>query len=157
MKTEVIILAAGKGTRMVSSLPKPLHPLLGKPLIEYILAAVQPLSDHLPVMVIGHGGEEIQQIFAERARFVVQGDLLGTGHAVQQAETILNDNTGLVLVVYGDMPLVQRQTLEKLIETQKGHSGPVTILTVVEEAPRGFGRVARDGSVSYTHLRAHET
>lgn len=146
MKTEVIILAAGKGTRMVSSLPKPLHPLLGKPLIEYILAAVQPLSDHLPVMVIGHGGEEIQQIFAERARFVVQGDLLGTGHAVQQAETILNDNTGLVLVVYGDMPLVQRQTLEKLIETQKGHSGPVTILTVVEEAPRGFGRVARDGS-----------
>ena len=146
MKTEVIILAAGKGTRMVSSLPKPLHPLLGKPLIEYVLAAVQPLSDNPPVMVIGHGGEEIQQTFAEKARYVIQRDLLGTGHAVQQAETILNDSTGLVLVVYGDMPLVQRQTLEKLIETQKGHTGPVTILTMIEESPRGFGRVARDGS-----------
>ena len=145
MKTEVIILAAGKGTRMVSSLPKPLHPLLGKPLIEYVLAVVQPLSDNPPVMVIGHGGEEIQRTFAEKARFVVQGDLLGTGHAVQQAETILKDSTGLVLVVYGDMPLVLRQTLEKLIETQKGHTGPVTILTMIEEAPRGFGRVVRDG------------
>jgi len=146
MKTEVIILAAGKGTRMASSLPKPLHPLLGKPLIEYVLAAVQPLSEYPPVMVIGHGGEEIQQALADKARFVIQEELLGTGHAVQQAETILNDRTDLVLVVYGDMPLVRLQTLEKLIETQKNHSGPVTILTVSEEDPRGFGRVARDGS-----------
>lgn len=146
MKTEVIILAAGKGTRMESSLPKPLHPLLGKPLIEYVLAAVQPLSGNPPVMVIGHGGEEIQQTLAGKARFVVQEDLLGTGHAVQQAESILNDSPGLVVVVYGDMPLVQQKTLEKLIDTQKGHTGPMTILTVIEEAPRGFGRVARDGS-----------
>lgn len=146
MNTDVIILAAGKGTRMVSSLPKPLHPLLGKPLIEYVFAAVQSLSDLPPVMVVGYGGEEIQQALADKARFVVQQELLGTGHAVQQAEALLNANHGLVLVVYGDMPLVKQQTLERLIDTQKGHAGPMTILTVREEDPRGFGRVARDAS-----------
>ena len=146
MKTDVIILAAGKGTRMVSSIPKPLHPLLGKPLIEFVLAAVHPLCDDPPVIVIGHGGEEIQNIFGDRVRFALQRELLGTGHAVQQAESILKDNSDLVLVVYGDMPLVQPQTLTNLIETQKEHTGPLTILTVVEQDPRGFGRVLRDDS-----------
>lgn len=146
MNIEVIILAAGKGTRMVSSLPKPLHPLLGKPLIAYILSAVQPLSENLPVMVIGHGGEKIQQQLAQQARFVVQKDLLGTGHAVQQVEPILKGESGLVLVVYGDMPLVRTQTLKSLVEAQQGNPGPVTILTVVEEDPRGFGRISRDRS-----------
>jgi bifunctional UDP-N-acetylglucosamine pyrophosphorylase/glucosamine-1-phosphate N-acetyltransferase len=146
MNTEVIILAAGKGTRMVSSLPKSLHPLLGKPLIEFVLSAVQPLSNNLPVIVIGHGGDRIKSILDEKARFVIQEELLGTGHAVQQAEAILKDSSGLVLVVYGDMPLVQPQTLKNLLEKQKEHTGPMTILTVVEEDPRGFGRVARDSS-----------
>ena len=145
MKTDVIILAAGKGTRMVSSIPKPLHPLLGKPLIEYVLSAVQPLSESLPVLVIGYEGEIIQQKLAGKARFVVQEELLGTGHAVQQVESILTDSS-LVLVVYGDMPLVNPQTLLNLLETQKNHSGPMTMLTLVEEDPRGFGRVVRDGS-----------
>ena len=146
MKTEVIILAAGKGTRMKSDLPKPLHPLLGKPLIEYVLSAAQPLSDNLPVIVIGHGGDEIKQFLADKARFVVQKDLLGTGHAVQQAKAILKESSGLVLVVYGDMPLVQPQTLKNLLDTQRTHSGPMTLLTVIEEDPRGFGRIVRDNS-----------
>lgn len=146
MKTDVIILAAGKGTRMVSDTPKPLHSLLGKPLIEYVLSAVQSLCDDPPVIVIGHGGEEIQNRFEGRVRFVLQEELLGTGHAVQQAESILGNNSDLVLVVYGDMPLVQPQTLKSLIETQKEHTGPLTLLTVVEQDPRGFGRVVRDGA-----------
>lgn len=144
MNTEVIILAAGKGTRMVSELAKPLHSLMGKPLVEYVLDAVQPLSGNLPVLVIGHGGEEIRQSFAEAARFVVQEDLLGTGHAVMQAESLLKQSPGLVLVVYGDMPLVRPQTLKSLIDTQEEHDGPLTILTVIEEDPRGFGRIVRD-------------
>ena len=146
MKTDVIILAAGMGTRMVSSLPKPLHPLLGKPLIEYVLSAVQPLSDNLPVIVIGHGGDEIQEKLADKGRFVVQEDLLGTGHAVQQAESLLKDHSDQVLVVYGDMPLIKPQTLKNLVETQQEHTGPVTILTLIDEDPRGFGRVVRDNS-----------
>jgi bifunctional UDP-N-acetylglucosamine pyrophosphorylase/glucosamine-1-phosphate N-acetyltransferase len=146
MKTEVIILAAGKGTRMVSSLPKPLHPLMGKPIIHYVLSSVQPLSEKLPVLVIGHGGDIIQEELAGKARFVVQEELLGTGHAVQQAESILDKGSDLVLVVYGDMPLVKPATLEKLIETQKSQSGAMTLLTVTEEDPRGFGRIIRNES-----------
>jgi len=146
MKTDVIILAAGKGTRMVSSTPKPLHPLLGKPIIHYVLSAVQPLADDPPLIVIGHGGEQIQEDVGDEGRFVVQEELLGTGHAVQQTESILRGSGDLVLVVYGDMPLVQPQTLKKLVETQTKHAGPMTILTLIEEDPRGFGRVARDGA-----------
>ena len=146
MNIDVIILAAGKGTRMGSSLPKPLHPLLGKPLIEYILAAVEPLNSKPPIIVIGHGGQKIQEKLGDRALFVVQEELLGTGHAVQQAEKSLKANSGLVLVVYGDMPLMRSQTLERLVKTQQDHSGPLTILTFFEEDPRGFGRIARDGS-----------
>ncbi len=144
MKTDVIVLAAGKGTRMMSGTPKPLHPLMGKSLIEHVLSAVQPICDHPPLLVIGHGGEEIQHKLKGTARFVIQEELLGTGHAVQQAESTLKDNSDLVLVVYGDMPLVQPQTLMNLVEAQKGHTGPMTILTLVEKDPRGFGRVVRD-------------
>jgi bifunctional UDP-N-acetylglucosamine pyrophosphorylase/glucosamine-1-phosphate N-acetyltransferase len=146
MKTDVIILAAGKGTRMVSSMPKPLHTLMGKPLIEYVLTAVQSLTETLPVIVIGEEGGDIQTSLETRARFVVQGELLGTGHAVQQAETLLKGNSDLVLVVYGDMPLIRPKTLKRLLDTQKDHSGPLTILTLIDEDPRGFGRIARDNS-----------
>jgi bifunctional UDP-N-acetylglucosamine pyrophosphorylase/glucosamine-1-phosphate N-acetyltransferase len=146
MKTDVIILAAGKGTRMVSDLPKPLHLLMGKPLIEYVLSAVQPLGEDLPVLVIGYGGEEIQEVLAGKARFVVQEELLGTGHAVEQTASILKDNSDQVLIVYGDMPLVKPATLENLVNTQKSHTGPLTMLTVVDDDPRGFGRIVRDSA-----------
>jgi bifunctional UDP-N-acetylglucosamine pyrophosphorylase/glucosamine-1-phosphate N-acetyltransferase len=146
MKTDVIILAAGKGTRMVSSLPKPLHLLMGKPIIEYVLSAVQPLAEKPPVIVIGHGGDQIKIELGDRARFVVQEELLGTGHAVQQTESLLKDKSDLVLVVSGDMPLIQPQTLSLLVETQKANAGPVTLLTLIDQNPRGFGRIARDNT-----------
>jgi len=85
MTTDVVILAAGEGTRMLSTLPKPLHPLLGKPLIEYVLEASESLSEKSPVMVVGHGADLIKDSLGERVRFVEQAELLGTGHAVQQA------------------------------------------------------------------------
>jgi len=146
MNTEVIILAAGKGTRMVSDLPKPLHPLMGKPIIHYVLSAVKSLGENPPIIVVGHGGEEIQDVLGDKARFVIQADLLGTGHAVQQAESALRGHSGLVMVVYGDMPLVRERTLQELLETGEKHTGPLTILTVIEEDPRGFGRVVRDAA-----------
>jgi bifunctional UDP-N-acetylglucosamine pyrophosphorylase/glucosamine-1-phosphate N-acetyltransferase len=107
---------------------------------------VLPLSENPPVIVIGHGGDEIQSGLGERARFVVQEELLGTGHAVQQTESLLKGNSDLVLVVYGDMPLIRPRTLLNLFEKQKEHTGPVTILTLVDENPRGFGRIIRDRS-----------
>lgn len=146
MTIDVVILAAGKGTRMVSDLPKPLHPLLGKPLINYVIDAVAPLAENPPVIIIGHGGEKIKETLGSQLRYAVQADLLGTGHAVQQAEKNLKGQSDLVLVLYGDMPLVKTSTLEKLVNNQKSNTGPLTILTLLEDNPRGFGRIARDAS-----------
>jgi len=144
MATDVIILAAGKGTRMRSTLPKPLQPIMGKPIIHYALESAAPLVKDQPVIVLGHGAEQIRQTLGDAPCYVEQIDLLGTGHAVRQAESLLRGKSDLVLVTYVDMPLVRIQTLQQLIDTQKMHSGPMTILTVHEETPRGFGRVIRN-------------
>ncbi len=144
MTTDVVILAAGEGTRMLSTLPKPLHPLLGKPLIEFVLEASESLSEKPPVMVVGYGADLIKDRLGERVRFVEQVELLGTGHAVQQVEELLSGNSDLVLILYGDMPLIRLSTLKSIIETQDSHDGPMTILTVESANPRGFGRINRD-------------
>lgn len=146
MTVDVVILAAGKGTRMVSDIPKPLHPLLGKPLIQYVIEAAAPLADKPPVVVIGHGSEKTRETLGDKLRYAVQADLLGTGHAVQQTEDILKGKSDLILVLYGDMPLVRSRTLENLIQVQKSNKGPLTVLTLVEDDPRGFGRIARESS-----------
>lgn len=146
MTTEVVILAAGEGTRMLSVLPKPLHSLLGKPLIEYVLEASESLSEKPPVMVVGHGADLIKDSLGERVRFVEQAKLLGTGHAVQQAEELLSGYSDLVLILYGDMPLIRQSTLKSIIEIQGSHDGPMTILTVESADPRGFGRINRDSA-----------
>jgi bifunctional UDP-N-acetylglucosamine pyrophosphorylase/glucosamine-1-phosphate N-acetyltransferase len=144
MVIDVIVLAAGKGVRMKSDLPKPLHKLMGKPIINYVIEAAQALVDNPPVVVIGHGGDLFKEHLGDQYSYVEQGELLGTGHAVQQTESTLSGRSDLILVVYGDMPLVQTTTLGKLIDAQKSHQGPVTILTLEEENPRGFGRIVRD-------------
>jgi len=146
MTIDIVILAAGKGTRMVSDLPKPLHPLLGKPLIQYVVDAAVPLTDKPPVIVIGHGGDKIRDTLGNQLKYAVQSDLLGTGHAVQQAENLLKGQSDLVLVLYGDMPLVRTKTLENLVQAQRSNSGPLTLLTLLEDNPRGFGRIDRDPS-----------
>ena len=149
MVTDVVILAAGKGTRMCSDLPKPLHSLMGKPIIHYALRSAAPLVKNDPVVVLGHGAEQIRQALGENLRYVEQGELVGTGHAVSQAESLLKGQSDLVLVTYVDMPLVRTRTLQQLVDTQKANSGPMTLLTVHEEDPRGFGRIIRnsDGNI----------
>lgn len=149
MKITSIILAAGQGTRMKSNLPKVLHPICGKPMVWHALQAAKVVSQETPVMVIGHGAEAVRDLIGSAARFVVQAERLGTGHAVQQAESILKGKTDLVLVSAADMPLLSGETLSKLVETQKANSGPMTMLTIIADDPRGFGRVVRgeDGGV----------
>ena len=144
METTLIILAAGQGTRMCSSLPKVLHHLAGRPLIWHSLQTAAALNSRQPVVVIGHSGEAVQKAVGEAARFVVQREQLGTGHAVQAAETLLQNEGGLLLVVSADMPLLKADTLQRLVDTQKTNDGPVTMLTVIADDPRGFGRVLRD-------------
>ena len=115
MTTAAVILAAGYGTRMKSALPKVMHPLLGRPMIDWAVAAVQPLVDLPPVVVVGHGKEEVQAVLGDRVRYVEQAQLLGTGHAVQQAAAVLHGQADAVLVTYGDMPLLRSETLAALV------------------------------------------
>jgi bifunctional UDP-N-acetylglucosamine pyrophosphorylase/glucosamine-1-phosphate N-acetyltransferase len=148
MKITSILLAAGQGTRMKSSLPKVLHPVCGQPMIEYALRLAWEASTELPVVVIGHGGEAVRDFLGDAARCVVQHPQLGTGHAVLQARDLLLDQTDLVLVTYADMPLLRAETLVRLVEAQKRTRGPLTLLTVIAEDPRGFGRILRDAQGS---------
>ena len=149
MKITAILLAAGQGTRMRSSLPKVLHPIAGKPMIWHALQAIRHVTTEKPVVVVGHGAQEVTKYLDVLAQTVLQEPQLGTGHAVMQAEPLLKGITDLVVVCYSDMPLLRGETLEKLVETQKKNKGPISILTVVADDPRGFGRIIRkaDGSV----------
>jgi len=144
MKVTSIILAAGKGTRMRSGLPKVLHPLLGKPMFEYALETARQVTGLDPVMVIGHEADAVRQAVGSHARFVVQEPQLGTGHAVQQSESLLSGQTELVLVTSADMPLLTPETLNALVEKQAHNSGPFSMLTVIRADARGFGRIIRD-------------
>jgi bifunctional UDP-N-acetylglucosamine pyrophosphorylase/glucosamine-1-phosphate N-acetyltransferase len=144
-----IILAAGQGTRMRSNLPKVLHPLSGRPLIQYALDAVNGLTTNPPVVVIGHGADEVRQKVGSGVRFVIQQPQLGTAHAVMMAEPLLNQEADFVIITTADMPLIRPETLHQLMEAHLEYEGPITMLTGFAEDPRGFGRVERaaDGSV----------
>ncbi len=146
MRLAAVILAAGQGTRMKSALPKVLHPLAGRPLIEYALETALALADLPPVIVVGPQHDEVRRAVEGRAVCVEQAEPRGTGHAVLQARAALREMSDLVLVTYADMPLLSVETLGRLVDTQKRNSGPLTILTLVHGDPRGFGRVLRDAS-----------
>jgi bifunctional UDP-N-acetylglucosamine pyrophosphorylase / glucosamine-1-phosphate N-acetyltransferase len=143
MQTSAIILAAGQGTRMRSSLAKVLHTLAGRPLIQYCLDATSSLSANKPVLVVGHGSEAVREVVGEAARFVYQEEQLGTAHAVLTAETLLAGESELVLVTNADMPLITRETLTKLVHIQESNLGPIAMLTLHSTNPRGFGRIIR--------------
>src|SRR3990172_2408569 len=119
MKVTAILLAAGQGTRMKSSLPKVLHSIAGKPMIWHALEAIKQATTEKPLVVIGHGAEEVTKYIGDTAQIVIQEPQLGTGHAVMQAEGLLKGKTDLVLVCYSDMPLLRGETLQKLVEKQK--------------------------------------
>ncbi len=149
MKVTAVLLAAGQGTRMKSSLPKVLHPLCGKPMVWHVLEALKSAATEKPVVVVGHGSEEVTGYLGDSALTVLQEPQLGTGHAAMQAEDVLKGKTDYVIVTYADMPLLRGETFKRLVETQRLNPGPFSLLTVVADDPRGFGRVVRkeDGTV----------
>lgn len=149
MKITAILLAAGQGTRMNSSQPKVLHPVVGRPLIWHAMQAIRQCSTEKPIVVVGHAADQVTAYLGDSARTVLQEPQLGTGHALMQAESLLKGKTDLVVVCYGDMPLLRGETLKKLVETQRENTGPLSILTVIADDPRGFGRIIRkpDGTV----------
>lgn len=144
MKVLPVILAAGQGVRMRSRLPKVLHPLAGRPLIQHALRIVQQVADVPPIVVIGHQADQVRAALDESVRTALQEEQLGTGHAVMSAEALARGQSDLVLITYGDMPLLRPETLRALIEVQKNNRGPLSLLTVEMEDPHGFGRIIRD-------------
>ncbi len=144
MKISTIILAAGKGTRMNSKYPKVLHPIAGEPIIWHIIEAVKEFSKELPTVVVGYKADEVKKSLRDTAQFALQSEQLGTAHAVQQTETMLKGKSDMVVVLLGDMPLIMGKTLKALVETQKNNTGPVSMLTVISDDPRGFGRISRN-------------
>ncbi|MCB1678619.1 MAG: bifunctional UDP-N-acetylglucosamine diphosphorylase/glucosamine-1-phosphate N-acetyltransferase GlmU [Halioglobus sp.] len=140
MKLEIIILAAGQGSRMNSSLPKVLHTLAGRPLLEHVVRTALGLHPAAVHVVVGHGGEQVQQaLSAYTIHWVVQERQLGTGHAVLQALPAVAPDS-VVLVLYGDVPLTEPATLERLVA--RAQQAPA-LLTAILDDPRGYGRILR--------------
>jgi bifunctional UDP-N-acetylglucosamine pyrophosphorylase/glucosamine-1-phosphate N-acetyltransferase len=143
MALEILILAAGLGKRMRSSLPKVLHPLAGRPLLAHVLDTAHELSPRKIVVVHGHGAEQVKEAFPEKdVEWVLQAEQLGTAHAVMQAMPRVSADAD-VLVLYGDVPLVQAATLWRLLEAAREG---LAVLTADLENPAAYGRVVRDGT-----------
>lgn len=142
----VVILAAGKGTRMKSALPKVLHQLAGRSLIEHVLTTVDQLRASSTVLVVGHGADDVKAALGHRPnlQYVTQSPQLGTGHALLQAEPVLQGKNGVVLVLYADVPLLQAGTLQRLVETHRGAKATATVLTAELADPYGYGRIVRN-------------
>ena len=141
MVLEVIILAAGKGSRMQSTLPKVLHALAGAPLLRHVVNTAKKLNPHAIHVVVGHEADAVRAAFSQESlRFHEQADQLGTGHAVIQAIPHCQPDS-IVLVLYGDVPLIQAETLSTLCEAA---TQSPAMLSVLLENPEGYGRVVRD-------------
>lgn len=146
----VVILAAGKGKRMESALPKVLHPLAGTPLIDHVLAAADDLSPDRTIVIVGHKRELVQEHLASRGlQFVVQEPPLGTGHALMQAEPALQRFSGDILVLSGDVPLLQSSTLTRLLDAHRRAPNAATVLSCHLDNPTGYGRIVRDSEGAF--------
>ena len=153
MNLEVIILAAGQGTRMKSALPKVLHPLAGRPLLQHVVDAARSLEPSAVHVVVGHGAEVVREAFAgQNLNWVEQKEQLGTGHAVLQAMPAV-DPASVVLVLYGDVPLIGRDTLEALV--QAAAQAPALLTAKVAE-PSGYGRILRDAQGAMQGVVEHK-
>jgi bifunctional UDP-N-acetylglucosamine pyrophosphorylase/glucosamine-1-phosphate N-acetyltransferase len=142
MKLSVVILAAGQGKRMKSDLPKVLQPLAGRPLLKHVIDVARTLEPADVHVVYGHGGERVrEQLKDEKVSWVLQAEQLGTGHAVLQAAPQIREDR-LVLVLYGDVPLIRRSTLEELVKLSGERA--VSLLTMVVDDPTGYGRIVRN-------------
>ena len=141
-----VILAAGKGTRMKSALPKVLHPIGGRSMVEHVLTAAHIAGAKRKVVVVGFGAESVETALGTQAEYVVQAEQLGTGHAVMQASPCLQDFDGTVMVLCGDTPLLRGQTLAKLFAEHQAQKASATVLTACMTNPTGYGRVIRDDS-----------
>ena len=141
-----VILAAGKGTRMKSKLPKVLHKAGGHPMLEHVMDAAEAAGCRDNVVVIGHGAELVRELVGDRARIALQAEQLGTGHAVLQAADTLKDFTGTVMILCGDTPLLEAEELEKFYAEHVKSGAAATVMSALMDDPFGYGRILRDAN-----------
>ena len=141
-----VILAAGKGTRMKSKLPKVLHKVGGHPMLEHVMDAAEAAGCRDNVVVIGHGAELVRELVGDRARIALQAEQLGTGHAVLQAADTLKDFTGTVMILCGDTPLLEADELEKFYAEHVKSGAAATVMSALMDEPFGYGRILRDAN-----------
>mgnify|MGYP000818488122 CR=1 FL=1 len=144
MRMKTLILAAGKGTRMKSDMPKVVHKVNGIPMISKIIETLSKLKPEENILILGHKKEEVLKVVGEDCDYVLQTEQLGTGHAVIQAKEKLQNYDGDVMVLCGDTPLLRENTLKSLYELHKESGAVTTILTSIYENPFGYGRVVKE-------------
>lgn len=141
----VIVLAAGKGTRMRSEQAKVLHEVLFKPMLHHVLDAVAPLSPKRSVVVVGHQEERVREsLRGYDVEIVTQREQLGTGHAVHMAEEAIPESDGVVLILCGDTPLITTSSLQEMYTKHVAERAQLTLMTTVLEEPKGYGRIISD-------------
>jgi bifunctional UDP-N-acetylglucosamine pyrophosphorylase/glucosamine-1-phosphate N-acetyltransferase len=144
-EVHVVILAAGQGTRMKSRVPKVLHRVAGRTLIDHVLEAAKSIDPATFTLVVGHGADTVRQALAAwpNLSFVLQQPQLGTAHALQQVEPVLSGKTGTLVLLSGDVPLLSPRTLGQLVDTHRGAAAAATVVTATVDRPYGYGRVVR--------------
>lgn len=143
MELAAVILAAGKGTRMKSELPKVLHRVCGKPMITHVLDVVTEAGAGKIITVVGHRGDDVAAVLGDRSDVALQAEQLGTAHALMQVELALQGFSGLIMVVCGDTPLITVPTLSSLVRRHRDTGAAITVCTAVVDDPTGYGRVIR--------------
>ena len=138
-----IVLAAGKGTRMKTELPKCAFPLLNKPMISYIVGALKKAEVEDIIAVVGHKKEILMDILKDEVRYAIQETQLGTAHACLMAEDLLKDEDGETIIVPGDMPLISKDMIEHALKRHSERKHDLTIVTTILDNPFGYGRIVR--------------
>lgn len=155
MSLAVVILAAGRGTRMKSDLPKALHTICGKPMLWHLLEKAKKLGSKKTVVVAGYGIDKVREAFGNEASIVEQKELLGSGHAVMQAAKALKGFKGRIAVLYCDTPLISDATLGRLKKVYDDEKANCTVLSMILDDPRGYGRILKDSSGSVQGIIEH--
>lgn len=153
-----VVLAAGRGTRMKSELPKVLFPALGRPMIHWVLDALEQAGIEKVVVVVGYRADLVKQDLASRrgVGFALQAEQLGTGHAVEMCREQLADHSGPVLVVAGDSPMIQASSVRKLLDAFAQGSYDCLMGTLIKDDPSGLGRIVRDATGSFQRIVEHK-
>lgn len=157
IETTAIVLAAGKGTRMNSELPKVLFPVLGRPMIHWVLDALESAGINKRIVVVGYRDDLIRSSLARRdVVFALQSEQLGTGHAVQMCKPLLSEGTSPVLVVAGDSPMIQSSSVTELIQEFEKQDWSCLLGTLLKDNPHGLGRIIRDSEGRFLRIVEHK-